>query len=445
MPFLSFDFAIFLVNHIFKILYLFSLSLLFLQAPPEKVRQILTDSPEKIDGVLEARSILRQLPNAQQKTFVQWMAYGAMWPISARDFLMVTAEDRYDKTANKEDGSFIIASTSIDHICDMDVDGDENLLDAYTRTNMRLAGYAGVRHPNGGTNFSLLIDLEVFDQPAWLIQMLAQYGLPEMIIRLRQVSRGAAISQAIETQGESKAAELSKMLYNIQSREARMQQYMDARGSTKVASEHMRRNSVSHAQAPLSNQRSDESDQDKKGAQKKSRIKAGIKSWLGKGDGKKVGAASSVSGGVGGGGGGEQQPSNAHAGHETKRPRGDSASEQGSDDMPPGPPPSSPAPSVPGGELEPESSEGSVIAATALNKIRQFMGLSEDSADLALDWQLKLSKSGTDVYTSMVEGSIWSAIKARRVLSGTKEDLKKLLLDDERIAEYDDMFDCAKV
>jgi len=80
-------------------------------APPHVVRNLLLEHPDVIDGLLVGRSILHRL---NDQTHVQWLAYGAIWPVGARDFLIVTTEEPYDKTTNE---GFIIVSTSIDDIC----------------------------------------------------------------------------------------------------------------------------------------------------------------------------------------------------------------------------------------------------------------------------------------------------------------------------------------
>ena len=57
-------------------------------------------------------------------TYVQWLAYAPIWPVGARDFLVVTTEEYYD-LINRN--GFVIASTSIDDICEEEeVVGDED-------------------------------------------------------------------------------------------------------------------------------------------------------------------------------------------------------------------------------------------------------------------------------------------------------------------------------
>ena len=60
------------------------------QAPPSVVRNLLIDHPDSIDALLEGRSVLNHL---SESTYVQWLAYGAMYPLGAKDFLLVTSEE----------------------------------------------------------------------------------------------------------------------------------------------------------------------------------------------------------------------------------------------------------------------------------------------------------------------------------------------------------------
>ena len=70
------------------------------------MREYLIEHPEAVDGVLEGRSEMFYLTD---KTYIQWLAYGAIYPSAARDFLLVTSEEVFDR-----DHGFVIASTSID-------------------------------------------------------------------------------------------------------------------------------------------------------------------------------------------------------------------------------------------------------------------------------------------------------------------------------------------
>jgi hypothetical protein len=75
------------------------------------------------------------------------------------------------------------------------------------------------------------------------------------------------------------------------------------------------------------------------------------------------------------------------------------------------------------------------------------MGLEEAPANspMVFDWQLRASKKEAKIWTSPVAHSAWQAIKGSTVLKADKLDILKLFLDDDRIGEYDDMFDSYKV
>ena len=62
---------------------------------------------------------------------IQYLAYGAIWPIGARDFLLVTTEDAYD---TKDDTGFVIASTSVDEIIELEGVEEAGLSKMYTRS-----------------------------------------------------------------------------------------------------------------------------------------------------------------------------------------------------------------------------------------------------------------------------------------------------------------------
>jgi hypothetical protein len=166
-----------------------------MQAAPHEVRRLLTESPEHVDGLLEQRDVLCRLDD---RTSVQWIAYGAMWPIGARDFLVLTSESTFnsekpfDEDPNTFHDSFILVSTSVDSIYEDIIesrsDNDENEdQPTYTRSYLRLAGYIGTKNKiKGGTDLRLFINLDIATYiPAWVMQIMSQYGLSEMMNRIR--------------------------------------------------------------------------------------------------------------------------------------------------------------------------------------------------------------------------------------------------------------------
>ena len=145
--------------------------------------------PKEVDALLEGRTILSKL---DQQSYIQWLAYGTIWPIGARDFLLVTTEDVYD---DRTGDGFVIASTSIDHLCELEgevikSEADDNAEPSYIRSSLKLAGYVGVPNATGGTDVSLFVDVDVYAYiPAWLLQVLAQYGLSEMMNKEVQIGQ----------------------------------------------------------------------------------------------------------------------------------------------------------------------------------------------------------------------------------------------------------------
>jgi hypothetical protein len=93
-------------------------------APPSAVRQLLVDQPASLDGLLENRSLLARVT---PQTSVQWLAYGAIWPIGSRDFLVVTTEEIVKASVGSPVGDgFMLVSKSIDDICeDVEYDREE--------------------------------------------------------------------------------------------------------------------------------------------------------------------------------------------------------------------------------------------------------------------------------------------------------------------------------
>jgi hypothetical protein len=64
---------------------------------------------------------------------------------------------------------------------------------------------------------------------------------------------------------------------------------------------------------------------------------------------------------------------------------------------------------------------------------------------LGIDWQLKLNKPNIHIYSSMVENNSWCAIKAVTVMQCDPMALVKVLLNYDRMGEYDNMFKTSMV
>ena len=121
-------------------------------------------------------------------------------PIGARDFLLVTTEADYDSSG------FIFASTSADHLWhspepgthseETDQSSDDS--DGYTRSTLRLAGYIGEANAHGGTDLTMYVDLGLAAYvPAWLLKILGDYGLSEIMRRISLAADRAADTLAL--------------------------------------------------------------------------------------------------------------------------------------------------------------------------------------------------------------------------------------------------------
>lgn len=84
-----------------------------------------------------------------------------------------------------------------------------------------------------------------------------------------------------------------------------------------------------------------------------------------------------------------------------------------------------------------------VLADQAVVLMQKYLSMLP-SGELELDWQLKVNKQNISVEASKVVGSTWQAIRGRTHMQAPKEKILKLVLDDDRIGEFDDMFDFYK-
>jgi hypothetical protein len=131
---------------------------------------------------------------------VQWLAYSTIWPVGARDFLVLTVE-----YVSKVDDSFVIISTSIDEVCGEEERriniGKHSQISSngkntseqshtYTRSTMKLAGYVGLyNRDTHGTDLTLFLDVDLYSiVPSWALHILATYGLTEMMNRIRYIT-----------------------------------------------------------------------------------------------------------------------------------------------------------------------------------------------------------------------------------------------------------------
>lgn len=362
------------------------------------VRKLLVEFPEYVDTLLEERSVICQL---DEKSSIQWIAYGAIWPVGATDFLVVTTECPFSADAPSvallnspldSHDSFIIASTSVDCVCEDEVEkangGDEHRPSEeskYSRSELRLAGYTCT--PNvtkGGTDVRLFVDvLAATYVPAWLLQMLAQYGLSEMMNRIRVAAPSLASSDVsgIAPMFKPTSSKLDNMLSLIQSREQRMRmQFGDDFANGKITS---RSASPMLGEAP----RTTREDSQKSISEYNER-------------------ARSVSGDV----------------YEIKRAI--------SGDL-----------NAPLLNVE----KGKKLAAESQRLIQVYMGMLNDPS-LVFDWQAKAKKGNIEVMSTGVPGSNWCAIRATTFIPHvTRERLRDFLLDDSNMSGYDDLSESIEV
>eukprot|EP00604_Paraphysomonas_vestita_P003738 CAMPEP_0174823708 /NCGR_PEP_ID=MMETSP1107-20130205/26973_1 /TAXON_ID=36770 /ORGANISM="Paraphysomonas vestita, Strain GFlagA" /LENGTH=180 /DNA_ID=CAMNT_0016047375 /DNA_START=111 /DNA_END=650 /DNA_ORIENTATION=- len=179
---------------------------------------------------------------------IQWIAYGPIWPVGATDFLVVTTECAFNssnpscKNPLEIHDSFLIVSTSVDSIIEDEEEVEENENEEieenkekgenetkYNRSTLRLAGYSGTPNTSkGGTDLRLFVDVDATRYvPAWLLQILAQYGLSEMMNRIRVAAPSLSNTNSLDHSPifQPTSSKLGAILTQIQSREEKMRQF----------------------------------------------------------------------------------------------------------------------------------------------------------------------------------------------------------------------------
>ena len=74
-----------------------------------------------------------------------------------------------------------------------------------------------------------------------------------------------------------------------------------------------------------------------------------------------------------------------------------------------------------------------------------YFDSSESKESLGIDWQIKVNRDNMKVYSSTVNSSTWSAIKAVTVMRAEPIDLLEVLVDINRMGDYDSMFNTHQV
>jgi len=480
-------------------------------AAPSVVRRLLRESPRAVDNMLEGHRVLLTLSPTETKdnsdtggpasasasasalsaaagrsTYVQHLQYGAIWPVGARDYLLITSEEDFysadtsgsssgsgskqerqknaDGSASDADADrcgFIFASTSVDHLWSPEASADDN--GEYSRSTLRLAGYVGEANATGGTDLTMYVDLGVAAYiPSWMLQMLANYGLSEMMRRIRHAADKAAM--LIAQEAAERAAAIGVVDRNSDKGGFKAPGAVSAGGSIRArARSQTKRDEYSSPEGDKSRGRDkgmglrtaagspiddhgdasggdffdDDDDDDDDDAEDEEDDD---------GEGGALKSVHSFTSQHKEGGGMRQSMQSL----QSPAKRGSLGSWSAVD-------------SVEGDgfvELAQEAYDtiqqylcitsrtvGSVLP-SCMKKHAKFLLMKtgkvpEQAAavPLSLQWTDKGGKAGIKVHNTKVPGSDWCAIKASVTLQADKHDIRKLLMDDARCGEYDDMYD----
>jgi hypothetical protein len=423
-----------------------------LEASPQTIRTLLVEHQDQIDGMLAGKSVLHKI---DKHAYVQWLAYRSIWPLGARDFLLVTAEKPILSDNEANGNGFLVVSTSIDDICEEideaefddtnDGTGANALLSGadtkarklaeFSRSKIRLAGYIGMPSATveGGTDLSLFVDIDVYSYtPAWLVQILAQYGLAEMMGRIRRATMGQSTN--------AQSSQLSSVLARIQTWESRMKVFKDDEipSCAHVASPNRNTHKkVADNQAVVSGRKDKAGptsptllhDGDTTAPVDNKHLKTAVTNDSG---GPDVSDLASRTG----------SNSSTDTGSSTAAPS--TAEVATSAVQPVTPSPSAAMVPAPAAPVSQPRSPGQQLAEQSTLLMQKYLGMLP-FAELELDWQTRVTKPNLTVDTSKVAGSTWQAIKGKTVMLAKKEAILQLLINDDRIGEFDDMFDFYKV
>lgn len=380
------------------------------QAPPAVIKQLLLDHPDQVDGLLEGRTKLNQL---DARTFVQWLAYRSIWPIGARDFLLVTTEDSFAQSAQHSASKegFIICSTSIDSLYqefDENDNNDSSSSQRYTRSSLRTAGYIGTPNAQGGTDLTVFVDVDVFAFiPSWLVQVLAQYGLSEMMDRIKSATNDCEPSFSIMDSPPS--SKIDCLLSELEERDGMM--------SIKA-----------NLHEPLTPDAS---------------TGETASSWSVSANAQ----SSYLSIGIGPSAA-EYLQENDEACPEEVDSSSPCASNQNASSFQCVTPRTlkklQGTPSSKSRPWEPES--GLSLAKEAKQLLSIYLGLAENQnlsmmKELGIEWIEKSKRNKTTVYSCLLPGNSWQAVRAVTSFQASKESILALLLNDDRISEFDEFFD----
>ena len=90
-----------------------------------------------------------------------------------------------------------------------------------------------------------------------------------------------------------------------------------------------------------------------------------------------------------------------------------------------------------------EISKGLELAKNALQKLKIYIGEMVESTEtpLNLNWVAGYSRDGVSVRSSAVTNSSWVVVQGMTIIKADKMAIKDLYLNDDRLKDYDDMFD----
>lgn len=398
-------------------------------AAPHVVKKLLLEHPEAVDSILEGRAVLSRL---DPYTHIQYLAYGAIWPIGARDFLLVTTEDVYDYKTNT---GFVIASTSIDDLLDLEGVEEAGLSKMYTRSTLKLAGYVGVQNAKGGTDLTLFVDMGVAAyMPAWLLQVLAQYGLSEMMMKIKNAAEGNALP--------SGQLDIGKVLESVQTSDSRIKSFVKDLGGS----------AVPFPSSPPQNPRTPRRESLARHSERPNmdEINSLRKTVL---HSTEEGGDGGDSGGDEGNGDGEDAAwKDRRSASLTSKTRESQSQQRASTQRQSQSRPSQvqqqqqqrvsiviPREATPYDHHLPQFA---ALAREAAELIKMYMGHAPDTRKLGLQWEQKVSQKNVTVYGSPVDHSEWAAIRGLTLARNADiEDIIALLSNDDRTKEYDNMFD----
>ena len=92
-----------------------------------------------------------------------------------------------------------------------------------------------------------------------------------------------------------------------------------------------------------------------------------------------------------------------------------------------------------------ESQDELLVKSEAVKKMKIYSGINNDDASLGIDWKLKILESNIAVFSSKIFNNPLLAIRASTVMKVEKSSLLDLLINRNRVGEYDDLYDSSEV